>query len=596
MKVALKQLRSLIPYLPPSAKGYIRRYVIISSLLSLLDIAALMLLALSLSSMMSGADVNIPVVGTVKPDQYIWLLLSVSFLILLKSSLSLLQNWLATRRFAEFELTLGLHLFDAYIRAPWVDRLSRTTSQLVRMVDVGVSAVISGLTLPLIQLPAIIVSAVAVLGTLLIVQPLTAIISMVYLGLIALIMSKVLTSRSLQAGQVNRRYSYKVASLMTDMVGALKEVTLRDKLGEVAEVVKENRSHAARARSNIQFLASVPKFVMDTALIGGFLLVGVVSYLIEGSLSEAVSAIVLFAVAGMRLVPGLTAFQATTNQLNASRSQVTYVLKDIERAQGYIAAAQEIGKEPLLQEPEELILDGVAFTYPTGNEPAVSDVSITIKMGTSVGIVGESGSGKSTLVDIILGLLVPQEGEIRIDSQNMDDVMAAWRSRVGYVPQDVSLFDGTIAENVALSWKEGIDKDKVIDCLKRAQLWDVVQQRPQGLNTRVGERGMSFSGGQRQRLGIARALYSDPYVLILDEATSALDTKTEAEVAKAIASLRGEVTIIAVAHRLSTVRDSDELFYMESGFVLARGTFDEVTAEVPKFLEQARLAGLIADA
>ena len=596
MKVALRQLRSLIPYLPRTARGYIRRYVIISSLLSLLDIAALMLLALSLSSMMSGADVNIPVVGTVTPDQYIWLLLSVSFLILLKSSLSLLQNWLATRRFAEFELTLGLHLFDAYIRAPWVDRLSRTTSQLVRMVDVGVSAVISGLTLPLIQLPAIIVSAVAVLGTLLIVQPLTAIISMVYLGLIALIMSKVLTSRSLQAGQVNRRYSYKVASLMTDMVGALKEVTLRDKLGEVAEVVKENRSHAARARSNIQFLASVPKFVMDTALIGGFLLVGVVSYLIEGSLSEAISAIVLFAVAGMRLVPGLTAFQSTTNQLNASRSQVTYVLKDIEQAQDYIAAAQEIGKGPLLQEPEELILDGVTFTYPTGNEPAVSNVSITIKMGTSVGIVGESGSGKSTLVDIILGLLVPQEGQIRIDSQNIDDVMAAWRSRVGYVPQDVSLFDGTIAQNVALSWKEGIDKDKVIDCLKRAQLWDVIQQRPQGLNTRVGERGMSFSGGQRQRLGIARALYSDPYVLILDEATSALDTKTEAEVAKAIASLRGEVTIIAVAHRLSTVRDSDELFYMESGFVLARGTFDEVTAEVPKFLEQARLAGLVADA
>lgn len=596
MKVALGQLRALIPYLAPSAKGYIRTYIIISCLLSLLDIAALMLLALSLSAMLSGADVNIPVLGKITPDQYVWLLLAVSVLILLKSTLSLLQNWLATRRFAEFELALGLHLFDAYIRAPWVDRLSRTTSQLVRMADVGVSAVISGLTMPLIQLPAVIVSAVAVLGTLVVVQPLTAVISIVYLGSIALIMSKILTSRTVQAGQVNRRYSYKVASLMTDMVGALKEVTLRDKLGEVAEVVRDNRSHSARARSNIQFLASVPKFIMDTALIGGFLIVGLTSYLIEGSLSEAISAIVLFAVAGMRLVPSLTSFQSTNNQLNASRAQVNAVLNDIDAAQAYIAAAQEIGKEPLLQEPEELILEGVTFTYPTGNEPAVSDVSMKVKMGTSVGIVGESGSGKSTLVDIILGLLVPQEGEIRIDSQNIDDVMAAWRARVGYVPQDVSLFDGTIAQNVALSWKAGIDMDKVIDCLKRAQLWEVIQQRPEGLNTRVGERGMSFSGGQRQRLGIARALYSDPYVLILDEATSALDTKTEAEVAKAIASLRGEVTIIAIAHRLSTVRDSDELFYMESGFVMARGTFDEVTQEVPKFLEQARLAGLIADA
>lgn len=215
-------------------------------------------------------------------------------------------------------------------------------------------------------------------------------------------------------------------------------------------------------------------------------------------------------------------------------------------------------------------------------------------MGTSIGVVGESGSGKSTLVDILLGLLIPQEGTIRIDDQNLEDVMAAWRGHVGYVPQDVSLFDGTIAQNVALSWMGDIDEAKVIDCLKRAQLWEVIQARPGGLNAKVGERGMAFSGGQRQRLGIARALYSDPYILILDEATSALDTKTESEVAKAINSLRGEVTLIAIAHRLSTVKDSDELLYMEDGLVIARGTFEEVVASVPNFREQAQLAGLIA--
>ncbi|GAA2177120.1 ABC transporter ATP-binding protein [Leucobacter tardus] len=594
MKNGWKQLRQLFPYLPSAAKGYIKIYIAIACLLSVLDVVALMLLALSLSAMMQGIPVNLPIIGTIQPEHYVWLLLGVSCLVLLKSFLSLLQNWLATRRFAEYELTLGLRLFDAYIKAPWVDRLSRTTSQLVRMADVGVAAAVSGLILPLMQLPPMLTSAVLILGSLLFIQPATAVVCIVYFGLIALLMSKVLTKRAVQAGRVNRDYSFRVASLMTDMVGALKEVTLRDKLDEVAGVVKSNRTHASRARANIQFLASVPKFIVDSALIGGFLFVGVFAYLIEGSLDAAIASIVLFAVAGMRLVPAMTTFQSTNNTLSANRAQVAAVIADIHAAEAYLAASEQVGKEPLHQEPSVLSLEGVSFTYPTGEQPAVRDVSLTIRMGSSVGFVGESGSGKSTLVDILLGLLIPQEGAIRIDSQNIEDVMAAWRSRVGYVPQDVSLFDGTIAQNVALSWHDDVDVDKVIECLKRAQLWDVIRDRPGGLNARVGERGIAFSGGQRQRLGIARALYTDPYVLILDEATSALDTKTEARVSEAIHGLRGEVTLISIAHRLSTVKDVDELFYMESGRVLARGTFEHVMSTVPKFKEQARLAGLAA--
>ncbi|MBK0417682.1 ABC transporter ATP-binding protein [Leucobacter sp. CSA1] len=593
MRNGWKQLRELLPYLPPAAKNYIRFYITIACLLSVLDVAALMLLALSLSSMMQGVSVDLPVIGEIPPDRYVWLLLGVSVLVLLKSFLSLLQNWLATRRFAEYELTLGLRLFDAYIKAPWVDRLSRTTSQLVRMADVGVAAAVGGLILPLMQIPAMLASAVLILGTLVVIQPGTALVVVVYFGLIAWLMARVLTKRAVEAGRVNRDYSFKVASLMTDMVGALKEVTLRDKLDEVAEVVKSNRSHAARARANIQFLATVPRFIMDSALIGGFLFVGVLSFLIEGSMQAAIFSIVLFAVAGMRLVPAMTTFQSTNNTLSANRAQVDAVITDIHAAEKYRAATEQIGKEPLREEPRRISLEGVTFQYPTGDHPAVRDVSLDIRMGSSVGFVGESGSGKSTLVDILLGLLEPQGGVIRVDSQDLTDVMAAWRSRVGYVPQDVSLFDGTIAQNVALSWKGDLDTEKVIECLKKAQLWDVVQARPGGLNARVGERGMAFSGGQRQRLGIARALYTDPYVLILDEATSALDTKTEARVGEAVQGLRGEVTLISVAHRLSTVKDVDELFYMEAGQVIARGTFSEVVDTVPKFLEQARLAGLV---
>lgn len=595
MKVALQQVRQLMPYLPPGTMRYVWTYVIISCLLSLLDIAALMLLALSLSAMLAGNPVTIPLFGTVSQDGYVWLLFLVSSLVLAKSLLTLLQQWAATRKFAAFELVLGLKLFEAYMGAAWVERLGRSSSKLVRMADVGVTAVINGLLVPVIQLPAILVSSVLIIGTLIVVQPVTAAITIVYLGLMAYIMHVVLAKKSLEAGVVNRRYSYRVAEIMTEMVGALKEITLQNKFDEIHEVLRVNRTHASRARSNIRFLAAVPKFIMDTALIGGFLIVGLFAYLIDGSLSSAISSVVMFAVAGMRLVPSLTGFQSLLNGLNSNQSQVNAVLGDLWQSDKYRANIENLGKEKIHGEPKELRLENVTFTYPTGEQPAVSNVSLTIKMGSSVGIVGESGSGKSTLVDILLGLLVPQEGSIYIGDQNLEDVLGDWRSRVGYVPQDVSLFDGTIAQNVALTWNKAPDMPKIEECLKRAQLWDVLQSRPGGMQARVGDRGIALSGGQRQRLGIARALYTDPLILIMDEATSALDTKTESKVAQAVAGLRGQVTIISVAHRLSTVKDADELFYMEDSFVLARGTFDEVVATVPTFREQAQLAGLLGE-
>jgi ABC-type bacteriocin/lantibiotic exporter with double-glycine peptidase domain len=213
-------------------------------------------------------------------------------------------------------------------------------------------------------------------------------------------------------------------------------------------------------------------------------------------------------------------------------------------------------------------------------------------MGSTLGVVGSSGAGKSTLTDLLLGLLVPTGGTVQIDGRNLEDVLAAWRSRVGYVPQEVALFDGTIGQNVALDWEDDYDRDRVRTALERAQLWDFVAARPGGVNGRIGERGMTLSGGQRQRLGIARALYSEPLVLVMDEATSALDTRTEADVAAAIQELRGEVTIISVAHRLSTIRDNDQVAYMRDGRIVAAGSFTDVVAAVPEFAEQAALAGL----
>jgi ATP-binding cassette subfamily C protein len=584
--------RSILPYLPTDAQAYMRWYAVITSALALLDVAALMLLATSLSAMVQQRPIELPVLGVIPVSGYVWVLMVVCGLILLKSVLAVVFQWRATRRMSQFELEIGDHLFAAYIRAPWTERLKRNTSQLVRLADVGIGNVTSGFLNPYMGMPALVFTAVSVVAVIAIAQPITALVTVLYLGFVAILLYAVLSKRTVQAGRVNRDYSMRVASLMTDMVGALKEITLRGKSAEVAKVVHDNRIHTSRARANISFLSAVPRFVLDVALVGGFLLVGGTAY-VMGGLANAISAVALFGVAGFRLVPSITGFQALLNQMTANLPHVEAVIRDIRDAQGYLERAERVGKESIVGTPRELELHDVSFTYPGADSPAIDAVTGTVRLGDTLGIVGSSGAGKSTIIDLLLGLIEPTDGSITLDGRPLTDVLAAWRSRVGYVPQDVALFDGTVAQNVALTWHEDIDEEKVRTVLRRAHVLDIVESRMGGIHANIGDRGMRLSGGQRQRLGIARALYSDPLVLVLDEATSSLDTATEALVTQAIRELHDDVTVISVAHRLTTVRDADEIWYMRGGAVRARGTFDEVIEQEPDFAEQARLAGLL---
>ncbi|MFF2493085.1 ABC transporter ATP-binding protein [Agromyces sp. NPDC058064] len=594
MKRILRTFRQVIPHLPENAQRYIVRYIVLSSSLAILDVAALMLLAASLVAMLGGTAIQLPLIGSVGQDGYVWILLVISGLIIVKSTAAVLMQWMATRRMATFELEIGDRLFEAYIRAPWVERLQRNTTHLVRLADVGIANVTSGFLLPFMSLPTLLTTAALVVLVIVVVQPLTALVTVAYLGGIAVLLYVVLANRTVQAGRVNRDYSFRVASLMTDMVSALKEITLRGKSAEVARVVHEDRRHAAKARANINFLSAIPRFVLDAAIVGGFLLVGGISYLIAGP-TQAIAAVALFGVAGFRLVPSLTGFQSLMSMMTANIPHADAVLRDIDASRRYQEAAEKIGLDPIEGEPADLVLDEVRFSYPGAEHPSLDGVTGVLPLGSRLGIVGSSGAGKSTLIDILLGLISPTSGRVLLGEQNLTDVMASWRERVAYVPQDVALFDATIAQNVALTWREDYDEERVRSALSRAQLLDVIEARPDGIRGRVGDRGLQLSGGQRQRLGIARALYSDPLVLVLDEATSSLDTRTEAAVTRAIQELRGEVTVISVAHRLSTIRDYDQIWFMRDGKIEARGTFAEVISAEPEFAQQARLAGLNPD-
>ena len=241
----------------------------------------------------------------------------------------------------------------------------------------------------------------------------------------------------------------------------------------------------------------------------------------------------------------------------------------------------------------EIQVSGASLTYPNKLDRAISEITLTIPSGSSVAFVGPSGAGKTTIIDVLLGVLNPDEGSVLISGLPPLLAVAKWPGAVSYVPQDVVISSGTIRENVALGYPpEAATDELVMSALKVAHLDKFVAGLPDGVDTQVGERGAKISGGQRQRLGIARAMFTRPHLLVLDEATSSLDGETEASISDAIHALRGSTTVVMIAHRLSTVRNADIVVYLSEGKVLATGTFDEVRNTVPDFDRQAKLMGL----
>lgn len=592
-------VRELLAVLPTGTRRFFLTFAILQSALAILDVLALGLLAMVMAPMVTGSEFTIPVLNITlsEPEHFRNVLILAGLLIISKSVFAIGLQWFATRRFARFEQVLGGRLLAATFRAPWTERLGRHSTDIMRSTDVGVGATVSGVIIPFAQLSGEVFTFVAVLLVLLVAQPFLAGVTIVYFALVAAVLYLWVLRKAVKAGQDNRNYSAKAARLISEMVHSLKEITLRDKADEVAEVVMKVRRRSSLARANQSFLGVIPRYVLEAGLIGGLGLGALIGYLQaeEGAGAQgAIAAVALFGVAGFRIVPSLTRFQAIMAQTGASMPFAQQVLDEIERGRAYTDVDPAIGTRPLADTPQSLRLDAVSFTYPGGASPAVREISLELPFGQTLALVGASGSGKSTLVDLVLGLLQPDEGQILIDDVPLDEVLKTWRHRVGYVPQDVSLFDASVARNVALSWKdEEVDEYRVREALRRAQLLDVIEARPDGIHGKVGERGLSLSGGQRQRLGMARALYSDPLVLVMDEATSALDTSTEAAVTSAIRELAGDVSVIVVAHRLATIRHSEQVCFLRDGELVASGTFDEVVAAEPDFATQAALAGLV---
>jgi ABC-type multidrug transport system fused ATPase/permease subunit len=352
----------------------------------------------------------------------------------------------------------------------------------------------------------------------------------------------------------------------------------------------------------MQIMSQVSKYIFEIALIVGAGLLALSQFLTRDVIA-AVAVIAVFLTAATRIMPALLRLQAAVLGVRSASGVASPTL---ELAKDFPDVEDESALDPQLKDrvvngivdghPDfrpSISLHDVTLSYPGADEPAVSHVSLCVDPGESLALVGPTGAGKSTTADVILGVIAPDQGEVVMSGVNPTVAARTWPGAIAYVPQDITVLDGTIRDNVALGLPlEIVDDGLVWEALERAHLDSVVRQEREGLDTIVGENGVRLSGGQRQRLGLARALYTRPRLIVLDEATSALDAETELAVSTALNELAGEVTLIIVAHRLATIRNCTSVAYIEDGRVAAQGTFAEVRTLQPNFDKQAELLGL----
>lgn len=510
-------------------------------------------------------------------------------LFIVKDLLSMAFAWWLAGFKAFNRARLSARLLRYYLRAPYLETARRSTGDLIRTMSEGVIQVYGSVVYSLMNLVNASLAVVAIVLALLWSAPVPTVALIIYLGIASLLYLLVMRPRVERAGSMSAEATAASWRGALAALGAKKETKLRSSEDFFVKTFRDASMRGARATRLAEFIGAVPRFVLEILFI---VAVGVI--LATSTSTSAVGdvgIVALFVAAGFRILPNITLIVGSINSLRFGMPFLDLVHADMASMRDLPAASESPSKPRHLR--QEIRVQDVTFTYPGSARPALDDVTLVVPKGSSVALVGGSGAGKSTLVDVVLGLFEPQNGAVVVDGTDIHQDLPAWQAGIGYVPQEVFLLDGTLAENIAFDrHPEDIDRDLLSECIARAQLDDLVGSLPDGVGTQLGEGGSRLSGGQRQRVGIARALYRRPSLLVLDEATSALDNETEHRVAQAVYGLSGDVTVIVVAHRLSTVKNVDQVVLMEEGRVRASGTFAEVRRLSDAFDRLVRLGSL----
>ncbi|WP_037353020.1 ABC transporter ATP-binding protein [Selenomonas sp. FC4001] len=460
-------------------------------------------------------------------------------------------------------------LFELYINKPYLFHVSNNTSLLLRNVNQGGSYVFNGLIMPVFLLLTELITAFMIWLMLVFVDAFTAVI---VAGIMAIMMYFIIRSLRKQIylqGIRQNDASAEFLKWINQGIGAVKETKILQRESFFVNEFRKEYEKYALAVQKIYLLSDCPRLIIEVLVVSGLLLLIIFKTLIGENPQTIVPLLGVLALAAFRLMPSANRIIGYYNGIKSWIPFFDEIYPDLINVKKMLLTHEKQVSDimsPEITFRSQISINNLSFRYPDSDNAIFREVSFTIPKGTFVGIVGPSGAGKTTFVDTFLGLLEPSTGEILCDNENIYNNISEWQSMLAYVPQDIYLIDGTIGENIALGVSLGeIDEILLARVLRMSELMDFINSLPQGLNTLVGERGVKLSGGQRQRIGIARALYRDPKILVLDEATSALDNQTEKSITDTILKLKGKITIISIAHRVSTLDQCDFKVKLENG-------------------------------
>lgn len=528
--------------------------------------------------------------GIKSETQFIFILgVSTLVMLIISATISMFTVW----RLSMFANKIGAEVADKlytyYLKQSWLFHSEGSSAQLTKKIATETLRVTTSLLTPIMLMNAKIGLVILMVLSLFFYDPVAAITGFSLFGIAYFVLYKVVRKRLQQNGKNISEVNEKRFRLMNEGFGGIKDILLLGRDEDFIKRFKETGQALAYSSGANVALSQVPRYFMELVAFGtmlGLLLYLIVNY--ESDLGKILPILSVYAFASIKLLPAFQQIYASTANIKGNVAALESIQLDLMNAMKTKPVSQEIEKGYIIPK-KEISLEHITFNYPNKQESTLNQLNMSISANTTVGIVGPSGSGKSTLIDIILCLIKPQHGSLKVDGEIINNQNCRmWQNTIGFVAQSIFLSEGTIAENVAFGIPtDQINKEQVLYALKQAHLGEFVENLEKGINTKVGERGVQLSGGQRQRIGIARALYHKAEVLVFDEATSSLDGITEKKIMKAIHDLKDKKTIILIAHRLKTVKNCDSIFFISDGHLVGQGSYDELINRNKQFKTMA---------
>jgi ATP-binding cassette subfamily C protein len=569
--------RSIYRILLPGERRQFRLVVLMSLVGAVLEAvgATLVFALLTQFTTVGGSSIVNRFSGEGSSDDVVIVLGSLTFLYaLLRMTYSLAESHLQVRRIQQFAGSLSTRVLESYAHIPLTDHLTHRSGDFLRNTWYASEMLIRQSLLGILSICTETAVMVGLLVVLFVISPTTSIAVVVVGGILILFGYRIFGRYITRWGADAENHASECLQQIQEFFGGVREIKIARAEDYFVDRYRRERHSLARSYWRYHTMSQAPRLMIEGLLAGG-LAVLVVVFTLRDSQEAGIATMALFGYAGFRVLP-------SANRILVAIGNVSYGLPALDLVRPVLDGPREepgLNREPL-RFSEAISIKAVSVTYPGATEPAIVNISLEVKKGERIGLIGESGAGKTTILNVVSGLIRPTCGSVFVDGRDVAESLDEWRSKVGLVAQTAFMVDASVRTNVAFGYpEESIDEDKVWWALGRARVIDVVSGLPEGLSTPIGDRGARLSGGQVQRIAIARALYKEPEILILDEPTSSLDQATERELAESLAEIGSDYTTIVVSHRLPILRHCTEIFRVEVGRLTQIGTLDDLIAD-----------------